>query len=244
MNKGKVTSIIQLVGVLVTGLVSIVSVLGNSYAPWIIGAFAALLVLSIVVVFLTYYKNDDKKIDSCLEKQAEIDIILMRELKAEQFRLFEDEARQLNDRLLDLFTDSLLEYCDDQGIEIATFVKRSDPALFYEQVLDRFYIDAKGEIKIAIDINGLDQKEGRQWEKYKARKLNQFMKLLEEAHCLKYSDSICLLPLKVFIDKKKKEIDSFCDRTFAKIFDDIREISIKCHEEVERLTVEIKQLKS
>lgn len=248
-NKNKISIFAGVITAIVTGLFGTMNLAIQNNNPGISIVLYTLTLISLIMIILLFvlkrFKSADKstEINELLNIQKEIDKILLIRIRYKQCITAENILFRMNRTILNLFTEALKIYCDEKKIEMTPHIERTEPFLYYREVLDEINEENKNLLKSTIEQNNFNKLSEKEFEKYKEEKFQLFLANAESVRNAKYSDEICIVPMDYLLEKKDKEIRDICKLSLYSMLDKIREITILEYETIEELHGKLNALK-
>ncbi len=182
-------------------------------------------------------------IKEILDVKEKIDKIHFIDIKAKQTNFAKNIILPLNRKILNLFCDTLTQYCKERMISINPNLERTEPVIYFREILDEISSENQKLLEETIEQNNIDKLSDVDFKKYKKSKLQLFLTNALNIINIMYSDDICLVPLNYFIKANGKTMDDLCEDELYKLLERFREITIEENKKIQELNEKMECLK-
>jgi len=201
----------------------------------------AIVVFSIIK--FSKQKDFSPVIKEILDVKEKIDKIHYIDIKAKQTNSAKNIILPLNRKILNLFCDTLTQYCKERTISINPNLERTEPVIYFREILDEISSENQKLLEETIEQNNIDKLSDVDFKKYKKSKLQLFLTNALNIRNIMYSDDICLVPLNYFIRANGKIMDDLCEDELYKLLERFREITIEENKKIQELNEKMECLK-
>ena len=196
------------------------------------------------IIKFSKQKDFNPVINEILDTKEKIDKIHFCDIKTKQTNSAKNIVLLLNRKILDLFCDTLTQYCKEWTISINPNLERTEPVIYFREILDEISTENQKLLEETIEQNNIDILSDVDFKKYKKSKLQLFLTNALNIRNSMYSDDICIVPLNYFIRANSKIMDDICEDELYKLLDNFREISIEENKKIQGLNKKLEILKS
>ena len=252
-NKTNLLSHLNITGIItavISGLFATMNLSLEKNNPLLSITLYAFTLICVVVVIIAYIlkkskgKHNTSNFEGIIRIQEEIDSIHLIETRAKQFTAVDNILFRLNRKILNLFIEALKKYCSETNHFLNTNIERSEPFLYYKEIIEEISEDNKKILRSTIQQNNLDKISAPDYETYKDGKIQLFWANAENIRNAKYSDEICIVPLDYLIAHHNQTLTDLWQNELSIMFDQIRDISIKESARIKELNNQLQDLKN
>jgi len=247
-DKSKKTVYAGIITAIVTGLFGTMNLAIQNNSPLISIVLYSLTLVSLIMLVVLFIlkrlkiNNRIADLNELLSLQKEIDRILLIRIRYKQCLAAEGILLRMNRSILNLFSQALKSYCEENRIELTPQAERSEPFIYFKEVLDEITEQNKTLLKTTIEQNNFNKLTIKEFDVYKEEKYQIFLANAESVRNTRYSDEICIVPMDYFLEKKGKEMKEICKLSIYVMLDKLRDITIREYITIEELQTKLNGL--